>query len=163
MIQFNVMPNPEFAENFIAPTRATEHSAAFDIYAQQDMTLTAVANLFDLGFSASYDEEYAAFLLPRSGHGTKLGTQMANTLGLIDADYRGKWMAGLFLNGRGTQLSVNDFPSVEDFIRDASHTFKRGERILQVVFFKKEDAEVNVVTSLDETERGSGGFGHSGN
>lgn len=163
MIGFKLLPHAGTEENFIAPTRATEHSAAFDIYAQEDTTLRALTTVLDLGFSASFDEGYVAFLLPRSGHGTKLGTQMANTMGVIDSDYRGKWMAGMFLNGRGTELNIGQFMDSEDFFNNASHTFKRGERILQVVFEKKEDAEISVVTSLDETVRGTGGFGHSGN
>ncbi len=169
-LKFKIKPHAQFAENFLAPVRATPGSACFDIFAQEDITITNITDLKDLGFSASFAEEYVCLLLPRSGHGTKQGTTLGNTVGVIDADYRGTWMAGMYLNGRGSlnhgvffAETYNEGHVMHTISAVRPMTFKRGERILQALFLEKVTGDVEIVDTLDTTERGEGGFGHSGN
>jgi dUTP pyrophosphatase len=81
--------------------------------------------------------------MPRSGLGTKLGMKLENTCGLIDSDYRGEWMATIS-------------------IREGSHMFYAGDRILQCVVTQVLQVGVEVVDELCETERGDGGYGSTG-
>ena len=87
---------------------------------------------------------FEAQIRPRSGLALKHGITVLNSPGTIDADYRGEIMV-LLIN-----LSVDDF-----IIND-------GERIAQMIIAKHETIEFAVVDKLDETERGSGGYGHTG-
>jgi dUTP pyrophosphatase len=89
-------------------------------------------------------EGYEAQIRPRSGLALKHGLTVLNTPGTIDSDYRGEICVILINHG--------EYPFV---IRD-------GDRIAQMVFNKYERAYFEVVDSLDETERGDGGFGHTG-
>ena len=87
---------------------------------------------------------YEAQVRPRSGLALKHGITVLNTPGTVDADYRGELMV----------LLINF--SAEDFIINA------GERIAQMVIARHEQAEFVEVEVLDETERGAGGYGHTG-
>ena len=101
-------------------------------------------HLFHTGLYMSLPEGYEAQIRPRSGLALKHGLTVLNTPGTIDADYRGEICVILINHG------IHPF-----VIRD-------GERIAQMVFVKCERAFFEVVDSLDETERGDGGFGHTG-
>lgn len=129
------------------PAYATEQSAGMDIRAnlEQPIVLKPLQRcLVPTGLSIALPSGYEAQLRPRSGLTLKKGITLLNTPGTIDADYRGE--IGIIL----VNLSSEDFV-VED-----------GERIAQMVIARYEQAEWNEVEVLDETERGAGGFGHTG-
>ncbi|VTN63021.1 phosphopantothenoylcysteine decarboxylase [Klebsiella pneumoniae] len=90
------------------------------------------------------DPSLAAVILPRSGLGHKHGVVLGNLVGLIDSDYQGQLMVSVW--NRGQQ----------------SFIIEPGERIAQMVFVPVVLAEFNLVESFDATDRGEGGFGHSG-
>ena len=90
------------------------------------------------------DPGLAALILPRSGLGHKHGIVLGNLVGLIDSDYQGQLMVSVWNRGQD------------------SFTIEPGERIAQMVFVPVVQAEFNLVADFDATDRGEGGFGHSG-
>ena len=132
-------------KNFIMPVKSTQAAGAYDIYMPSGGQCTGAApELYGLGFAAAVPAGYAAIILPRSGVGAKFGDELNNTCGLIDSDYRGEWKAALRTKS-GLQ-----------FAWDA------GERILQFMVIPLAHVELQLVYSLDNTERDSQGFGSSG-
>ena len=88
-------------KDFIKPEYKRELSGGMDIYLQEDITLTVgVDNVINLGFAAEVPEGHVALLLPRSSTGMK-GIALRNTVGVIDADYRGEWIAHLVVDEQG--------------------------------------------------------------
>lgn len=129
------------------PAYATEQSAGLDLRANIDapMVLRPLERrLVPTGLRIALPEGYEAQVRPRSGLALKHGVTVLNTPGTIDADYRGEVMV----------LLVNF--SQENFVVNA------GERIAQMVIARYEQAELEPVDVLDETERGAGGYGHTG-
>ena len=129
------------------PKYQTAQSAGMDLRANIDAPVLLKPldrKLIPTGLHIALPEGYEAQIRPRSGLAIKNGITTLNTPGTIDSDYRGD--VGVIL--------VN--LSHEDFI------VKPGERIAQMVINKFEQAEFEVVEELDETERGEGGFGHTG-
>ena len=170
-MQFLIKPEARFPD-FIPPARATSKAAGFDLFAQEDMIITGDTVLFDLGFRTKVPENHVAVIFPRSGLGAKFHVELANTNGIIDADYTGIWMAALHLGGKGTkveqldwlseaykQSSFKEIPDIDDAFQKAL-LIKRGDAFAQVLFFPVPDVEV-VITheELPETDRGEGGFG----
>lgn len=129
------------------PAYATPLSAGMDLRANLDepITLKPLGRcLVPTGLSIALPPGYEAQIRPRSGLALKKGIGLLNSPGTIDADYRGE--IGVIV----VNLSQEDF-----VIND-------GERIAQMVVARHETVEWNVVEELDETERGAGGFGHTG-
>lgn len=129
------------------PAYATALSAGMDLRANLDTPITLrplERCLVPTGLFIALPQGYEAQVRPRSGLALKKGITVLNTPGTIDADYRGE--IGVIL----VNLSQEDF-----VIND-------GERIAQMVVARHETVEWESVTSLDETERGAGGFGHTG-
>ena len=129
------------------PAYATPLSAGMDLRANLDepITLKPLGRcLVPTGLSIALPPGYEAQIRPRSGLALKKGIGLLNSPGTIDADYRGE--IGVIV----VNLSEEDF-----VIND-------GERIAQMVVARHETVEWNVVEELDETERGAGGFGHTG-
>ena len=129
------------------PQYATPLSAGMDLRANLDAPVTLrplERKLIPTGLRIALPEGYEAQVRPRSGLALKKGITVLNTPGTVDADYRGE--VGVIL----INLSQEDFV-VED-----------GERIAQMVIARHEQAELVEVSVLSETERGAGGFGHSG-
>lgn len=129
------------------PEYATTQSAGMDLRANlaAPVTLRPLERaLIPTGLYIALPEGYEAQVRPRSGLAIKKGISIVNAPGTIDADYRGEICVVLI------NLSNEDFV-VED-----------GERIAQMVIARYEQAEFEAVDVLDETERGSGGFGHTG-
>lgn len=129
------------------PSYATLFSAGMDLRANisEDIVLKPLQRvLVPTGLSIALPQGYEAQIRPRSGLALKSGITLLNTPGTIDADYRGE--IGVIM----VNLSDKEF-----VVRD-------GERIAQMVVAKHETVEWDEVKILDETERGSGGFGHSG-
>ena len=129
------------------PHYATPLSAGMDLRANIDEPLTLhplERHLIPTGLFIALPPGYEAQVRPRSGLALKHGITVLNTPGTIDADYRGEVMV-LLVN-----FSQDDF-IVED-----------GERIAQMVVARHAQGEWVEVESLDETERGAGGYGHTG-
>ena len=129
------------------PAYATALSAGMDLRANLDTPITLrplERCLVPTGLFMALPQGYEAQVRPRSGLALKKGITVLNTPGTIDADYRGE--IGVIL----VNLSQEDF-----VIND-------GERIAQMVVARHETVTWEAVESLDETERGSGGFGHTG-
>ena len=157
-MQFKVMPDLKRFPDFIMPERASGQAAGIDLFAQEDMEITNNTQLFELGFKAAVPEGYVGIIFPRSGLGAKFNCQLSNTLGVIDSDYRGQWMAALHLGGKGTKVE-----STETYRPNHGETqrlvIKKGDAYAQVLFFPVPLMPVVQVTELDDTERGEGGFG----
>ena len=129
------------------PEYATSQSAGMDLRADNAEPITIKPlqrRLIPTGLFMALPNGYEAQVRPRSGLALKHGITVLNTPGTIDADYRGE--IGVVL----VNLSDTDF------------TVNRGERIAQLVIARCEQAELQVVTELDDTERGAGGYGHTG-
>ena len=129
------------------PTYATALSAGMDLRANIDENITLLPmqrQLVPTGLYIALPEGYEAQIRPRSGLALKHGVTVLNTPGTVDADYRGEIMV----------LLVNF--SNEPFI------VKDGERIAQMIVAKHEQVSFELTETLDETERGAGGYGHTG-
>ena len=128
-------------------TYATTQSAGLDLRANNDEPITIEPGKFKLvktGLFIALPVGYEAQIRPRSGLALKKGITVLNAPGTVDADYRGE--VGAIL------LNCGDEPFVVE----------KGERIAQMVIARHEQAEFDFVEELDETERGSGGYGHTG-
>ena len=129
------------------PTYATALSAGMDLRANIDEDITLLPmqrQLVPTGLYIALPEGFEAQIRPRSGLALKHGITVLNTPGTVDADYRGEIMV----------LLVNF--SNEPFI------VKDGERIAQMIVAKHEQVSFELTETLDETERGAGGYGHTG-
>lgn len=132
------------------PFYARVGDAGLDLVARDDAVLSPAGGraLVPTGLAVAIPEGYAGFIQPRSGLALKHGVTCLNTPGLIDSGYRGELMV----------LLVNTDPS-EPF------AVKRGERIAQLVVQRVEHVVLAPVESFDhlgDSERGAGGFGHTG-
>lgn len=130
------------------PEYATEGSVGMDLRAniEEPVTLNPLDRyLFPTGLHIELPEQYEAQIRPRSGLAIKHGITCLNSPGTIDSDYRGGIGVGL--------VNLSKEP----------YTVNPGERIAQMVINKTEKIEFKLVEELDETERGEGGFGHTGN
>jgi len=96
------------------------------------------------GLKAAVPEGWFGGIFARSGLAAKSGLRPANCVGVVDSDYRGEWMVALHNDSEEPQV------------------IRRGDRIAQLVLLPCMTAEFAVTDQLDETERGAGGFGHSG-
>ncbi len=129
------------------PQYATALSAGFDLRAnlEEGITLQPMERrLVPTGLSIALPEGYEAQVRPRSGLALKHGITLLNTPGTIDADYRGE-IGVIMVNLSDTPFNIAD-----------------GDRIAQLVIARYEQAEWEAVEALDSTERGDGGFGHTG-
>jgi dUTP pyrophosphatase len=127
--------------------RQTPGSSGFDIHAAcADRTVVApgAAVLIPAGFELSMPDTYEAQVRPRSGLALKNRIGLLNSPGTVDSDYRGEVCVILYNFGE------------EDFV------VRRGDRIAQLVFSRAPRVELVEDDALDETERGPGGFGHTG-
>ncbi|UJR63531.1 dUTP diphosphatase [Dickeya zeae] len=135
-------------QQFPLPTYATPGSAGLDLRACLDSAIVLAAGettLVPTGLAIHIaDPSLAAVILPRSGLGHKHGVVLGNLVGLIDSDYQGQLMVSVW--NRGSK----------------SFTIEPGERIAQMVFVPVVQAEFNLVNDFVDSERGEGGFGHSG-
>lgn len=140
--------DPRIGSEFPLPTYATTGSAGLDLRALIERPLTVKAGetvLIPTGISIHIaDPSLAAVILPRSGLGHKNGIVLGNLVGLIDSDYQGPLMLSLW------NRSQSDFQ------------IEVGDRIAQLVFVPVVQASFNIVSDFIATDRGEGGFGHSG-
>src|SRR5690554_6592856 len=140
--------DPRLGQQWPLPTYATEGSAGLDLRAMLDAPLIlepGQTHLLPTGLAIHIaDPRLAAMILPRSGLGHKHGIVLGNLVGLIDSDYQGELMVSCWNRGQN------------------SFTLEVGERLAQLVLVPVVQAEFELVTEFKETERGAGGFGHSG-
>lgn len=129
------------------PTYATAQSAGMDLRANIEVPQILKPmerKLIATGLYIALPEGYEAQIRPRSGLALKHGITVLNTPGTIDADYRGE-IKVLLVNFSDKEFVIND-----------------GERIAQMVIAQHEQGQFVEVTQLDETDRGAGGYGHTG-
>lgn len=127
------------------PKYQTSGAAGFDIHSIENITIASgESKLIKTGLGMAIEDGYELQIRPRSGLALKNGITVLNTPGTIDSDYRGEIMV----------LLINH--SKQDFI------IVKGDRIAQGVISKVYQADFIEVSELDDTQRGSGGFGSSG-
>lgn len=146
-IDVKILDN-RIGEQFPLPSYATAGSAGLDLRALTDEYVEiqpGETKLIPTGLSIYIaDPNLAAVILPRSGLGHKHGIVLGNLVGLIDSDYQGPLMVSMWNRG------------------SAPFRIEIGDRIAQLVFLPIVQAEFNIVQDFERTERGEGGFGHSG-
>jgi dUTP pyrophosphatase len=129
------------------PAYETEHSAGMDLRALTDEPVTLKPlerKLIGTGLYIELPVGFEAQVRPRSGLAVKYGITVLNSPGTIDADYRGE-IGVILINLSDTEFTVND-----------------GDRIAQMIISRHEKAEIIETEGINLTERGTGGFGHSG-
>ena len=129
------------------PAYATSQSAGLDLRANIDAPIVLhpmERKLIPTGLRIALPVGFEAQIRPRSGLALKYGITVLNTPGTIDADYRGELMV-LLINFSDKEFLIND-----------------GERIAQMVVARHEQVDFELVNQLDNTERGAGGYGHTG-
>lgn len=127
------------------PNVATNGSAGADIAAAEDITLApGETKLISTGLVMAIPCGYVGLMFPRSGLSLKTPLRQPNSVGVIDSDYRGE-VRGMFTNTGSAPVVI-----------------ERGDRIAQMIVIEVPECEWEEVTELDETERGTGGFGSTG-
>lgn len=146
-VQLKILDS-RIGNEFPLPTYATAGSAGLDLCACLEKKLilsTGATELIPTGISIYIqDLHYAAVILPRSGLGHKHGIVLGNLVGLIDSDYQGQIMVSCWNRG------------------DRDFTIMPGDRIAQLIIVPVVQADFEIVTQFEQSDRGSGGFGHSG-
>ncbi len=147
LIELKIL-DPRVGEEIPLPHYATDGSAGLDMRACIDEDIVVEPGdtvLIPTGLAIHIgDSGLAAVLLPRSGLGHKHGLVLGNLTGLIDSDYQGQVFISCWNRG------------------SVAYTVKPGERIAQMVFIPVQQVEFSVVEEFDRSDRGDGGFGHSG-
>lgn len=140
--------DPRVGKEFPLPEYATHGSAGMDLRAILDEgkeLLPGETFLIPTGIAIHMaNNNMAAVILPRSGLGHKHGIVLGNLVGLIDSDYQGQLFVSCWNRG------------------DTAFVIKPGERIAQLVFVPVVQANFNIVESFEQSQRGDGGFGHTG-
>ncbi len=140
--------DPRIGKEFPLPNYATSGSAGLDLSALVDKITQLDAGetlLIPTGIAIHIgDPQIAAVILPRSGLGHKHGIVLGNLVGLIDSDYQGQLYVSCWNRGK------------------KSFTITPGDRIAQLVFVPVLQAQFNIVEEFNSSQRGEGGFGHTG-
>jgi dUTP pyrophosphatase len=146
-IEYKIL-DPRIGTAFPLPAYATTGSAGMDLRACLDGALTlnpGDTTLIPTGLAIHIgDPGLAAVILPRSGLGHKHGIVLGNLVGLIDSDYQGQLLISCWNRGQ------------------ESFTIEPGERIAQLVFVPVVQVSLQAVDDFNQSDRGIGGFGHSG-
>ncbi len=146
-IQLKILDD-RIGKTIALPAHATEGSAGMDLRACIDKNITlnpGDTKLIPTGLAIHIEDPgLAATILPRSGLGHKHGIVLGNLVGLIDSDYQGQLFVSCWNRGNN------------------SFTIEEGDRIAQMVFVPVVQVDFEVVKDFDSSERGAGGFGHSG-
>ena len=127
------------------PEYGSENANGADLFALNDYTIeTGKTVKIQTGIALELNDEYAGFIMARSGMACNRGLAPANKVGLIDTDYRGEIIVALHNHGEETQ------------------TVNAGDKVAQLLIIKLPQATFIEVEELDETKRGAGGFGSTG-
>lgn len=130
--------------NFRMPAIGTVGSAGYDLAMPEAGSLKPhETKKIGLGFAAEVPVGYAALLLPRSSAGAE-GIALANTVGLIDSDYRGEWIAAIRME------------------KDLEFRWEAGDRLFQFILVPIHKPVLELVDSVETSKRGEGGFGSTG-
>lgn len=142
------------SKDAVVPTRGSEYAAGWDLYLPETVTLRP-GEVSRVGFqvAVAIPEGYVGLLVPRSSAGVKLGVRLANTVGVIDSDYRGEVVAALTVSDKKVSSLV---------VGEHEVVIHKGSRICQLVVVPVNVAPLKVVSSLPDTLRGEGGFGSTG-
>lgn len=138
----------KLCDNATIPTRGSERAAGYDLYAcinaDEIVILPHTTHIVKTGIAIEIPDGYFGGIYARSGLSSKKGLRPANCVGVIDCDYRGEIMVALH--------------------NDSSHRqeIQNGDRIAQLIIQPYLNVEFEETDELSGTERGSGGFGHSG-
>ncbi len=140
--------DPRIGNEIPMPEYATSGSAGLDLRAcidQDTLLAPGQTELIPTGLSIYIENpNYAAMLLPRSGLGHKHGIVLGNLVGLIDSDYQGQLMVSCWNRG------------------NTDYTIKVGERISQMIIVPVLQTQFQIVDEFETSQRGAGGFGHTG-
>lgn len=127
------------------PEYGSENANGADLFALNDYTIEPGKTVkIQTGIALELNDEYAGFIMARSGMACNRGLAPANKVGLIDTDYRGEIIVALHNHGEETQ------------------TVNAGDKVAQLVIIKLPQATFIEVEEMDETKRGDGGFGSTG-
>ncbi|MBP5530357.1 MAG: dUTP diphosphatase [Lachnospiraceae bacterium] len=139
----------KLSENAVVPTYGTDYAAGADLYACLDEKILIAPHetkMVGTGIAMEIPDGYVGLVFARSGLACKKGLAPANKVGVIDSDYRGEIKVALHNhNGSGDALEIEN-----------------GERIAQIAIVPYLKADFEIAESLEETERGEGGFGSTG-
>lgn len=134
-------------EGAVVPSHGSDLSAGYDIYACVDKPVTICSGctaLIPIGWAMQPPEGYYIAIVARSGLAAKYGIRLANCYAVCDEDYRGEYMVPLY----------NDGPDI--------FTVHNGDRIAQMLLKQYNTCEFKIVSELENTSRGEGGFGSTG-
>ncbi len=135
-------------ENAILPTRGSKEAAGIDLYACLDEEkidlVSGCTYMIPTGIACDFPEGYFGLVAVRSSVGVKRGLRLGNQLGVIDQDFKGEIMLGIYNGGNNVA------------------TIKNGERLAQMILLPYVTYNIVETDTLSETERGEGGFGSTG-
>ena len=143
---YNIVLPIVLDEGAAVPTYAHDTDACADLYAADDVTLSAhtFSNMVRTGVHIALPEGWMAMIFPRSSIGAKTQNRLSNSVGIIDSEYRG-------------QLGV-----LYDNLSDSDYEIKAGDRVAQMLVMPSYKFKANVVDILPTSDRGEGGFGSTG-
>jgi dUTP pyrophosphatase len=139
--------HPEIGKALPAPKRMSDEAAGMDVVAANDEPIELLPGkraLIPCGFAMAFPAGFECQVRPRSGLAAKHGITVLNSPGTIDSDYRGE-VKGILVN-----------------LGEAPFTVRKGERVAQLVFAAVALPGVELVARLEDTNRGTGGFGSTG-
>lgn len=140
----------------VIPKYATPGASGFDLVALEDVYISpGETRLIKTGLSVAVPAGYELQVRPRSGLSLKTLLRVANSPGTVDSDYRGE--VCVIMTNSGQKADVFGNGHIDNY-----ETIKKGDRIAQGVICPVLQVEIEVVESLDETDRGAGGFGSTG-
>ena len=143
-----IVPVRKLRKEAQLPRHGSEQAAGYDLYACTGRGATVIpphqARMVETGLCAAIPDGYFGGVFARSGIASRMGLRPSNCVGVIDSDYRGEIM-----------VSIRNDSEEEQVIRD-------GERIAQLIILPYLAVSFEETDQLDETERGNGGFGHTG-
>lgn len=142
-----LVPYKKLRDGAVVPSRGSEYAAGYDLYAclESPVEIEPGTNKkIGTGLSIAVPEGYFGAVFARSGLATKEGLRPANCVGICDSDYRGEYIVPVY----------NDSSEIR--------TVKNGDRIAQLVILPFLPADFSEVDELDDTERGTAGFGSTG-
>jgi len=130
----------------VLPSYAKEGDAGMDLFSIEEyMMKPGERHLYKTGIAVELEKGYEMQIRPRSGLAVKYGISVVNSPGTVDSGYRGE--IGVILINQGEE----------------NYSVKKGDKIAQAVINKFEEVEIEEVSELSTSERGEGGFGHTGN
>ena len=145
-LRYKVIPT-EGGYTAPAPERGSKGAAGLDLHASLDAAVTLLPGeraLVPCGLAVEIPHGHVGLIFGRSGLGMKYGVTLANSVGVIDEDYRGELKAAVINHGA------------------EAYTIEPGDRICQLVLVPYSAAELTEVEALEDTERGAGGYGSTG-